>query len=104
MEQTRRKSHLEFIVAATAFCVSVGTLGIYVYQAKVMKEQQHVSVWPYMDWNTSNVDDYRIEARNKGIGPAIIRKVDMRVGGKPVDDNAGMACTSRIARFMATAG
>ncbi len=77
----------EYIIAATALVLSLSTLGVYIYQAKVMKEQQHVSVWPYMEWYTGNVEDYHITAKNKGVGPAIIRKVEMLVDGKPVRGN-----------------
>jgi hypothetical protein len=87
MSGEKLSTRSEYIIAATALVLSLSTLGVYIYQAKVMKEQQHVSVWPYMEWYTGNVEDYHIAAKNKGVGPAIIRKVELTVDGKPVQNN-----------------
>jgi hypothetical protein len=84
------KAHVDYLLAGVAFFVSLTTLGVYIYQARMMREQQHVSVWPYMEWNTSNVQDYHLSTRNKGVGPAIIRKVEMSVDGKPVASNRAL--------------
>jgi hypothetical protein len=81
------KAHVEYLLAGVAFFVSVTTLFVYIYQARMMREQQHVSVWPYVEWHYSNVDDYHISVRNKGVGPALIRKVEMRVDGQVVANN-----------------
>ncbi len=85
MPEVPRKSHIEYLVAATALFVSLSTLAVYIYQAKVMKEQQHVSVWPYLEWYSGNVSDFHITVKNKGVGPALIRKVEMTLDGKPVN-------------------
>ena len=90
MTEPRFKSHTEYIVAATALFVSLSTLGVYIYQAKVMKEQQHVSVWPYVEWSTGNVADFHIRVVNKGVGPAIIRKVEMRLDGQLMASNRAL--------------
>lgn len=86
MSTGARKNVTEYLVAGTAFFVSICTLGVYLYQSQLMTQQQHVSVWPYVEWYTGNVTDYHIAAQNKGVGPAIIRKVEMRYDGKPVAD------------------
>ncbi len=77
----------EYAVAGTAFVVSVCSLFIYIYQSKLMSEQQQVAVWPYVQWSHTNVDEYRLEAENKGVGPALVRKVSMSFNGKPVRSN-----------------
>ena len=81
------KAHVEYLLAGVAFFVSLMTLAVYIYQARMMREQQHVSVWPYLESHFSDVEDYRICVKNKGVGPAIIRKVEMVVDGKVVPDN-----------------
>jgi len=81
------RTRAEYLVAATALVVSLTTLGVYIYQARMMREQQHVSVWPCMEWNISNVGDFHISAQNKGVGPAIIRKAELSVDGHPVKNN-----------------
>ncbi|HJV21760.1 MAG TPA: hypothetical protein VJ570_03635 [Holophagaceae bacterium] len=84
MTESRFKQTTEFLAVGTALFVSLSTLGVYIYQAKVMKEQQHVSVWPYVEWTTGNVKDFHVTVKNKGVGPALIQKVDMTLDGKPV--------------------
>jgi len=84
------KAHVEYLLAGVAFFVSVTTLVVYIYQARMMREQQRVSVWPYVEFTTSNVEDYHLSVRNKGVGPAIIRKVEMRVDGKVVENNRAL--------------
>ena len=72
----------EYAVAATAFFVSVCSLFIYVYQSRIMAEQQQVAVWPFVQWDTTNHETFQINAKNKGVGPAIVRKVQMSFNGK----------------------
>jgi hypothetical protein len=80
----------EYAVAATAFFVSVCSLFIYIYQSKLMAEQQQVAVWPYIQWSTSNAERYEINAENKGVGPALVRKVTMTYQGQPVAGNRAL--------------
>ncbi len=80
----------EYAVAATAFFVSVCSLFIYLYQSKLMAEQQQVAVWPYVEWSKSNLDGLEINAENKGVGPAIVRKVQMTYKGKPIAGNRAL--------------
>jgi hypothetical protein len=80
----------EYAVAATAFFVSISSLCIYIYQSKLMTEQQHVSAWPYLEWYTHNIENYRISAQNKGVGPAIVRKVDMSIDDRTITNNAAL--------------
>ena len=84
------RAFAEILLAAVAFFVSAATLGVYLYQARMMRAQQHASVWPYLEAYFSKVDDYRIAVRNKGVGPAIVRKVEMSLDGKPLPDNAAL--------------
>ena len=84
------KAHVEYLLAGVAFFVSVCTLFVYIYQARMMREQQRVSVWPYLESHSSDVVDYRICVDNKGVGPAIIRKVEIVVDGKVVPDNKAL--------------
>lgn len=73
----------ESSLAILALLISVSTLIVYVYQSNIMKEQQRISVWPYIEWMPSwNADNFFIEVNNKGIGPAIVRKVEISLNGK----------------------
>jgi hypothetical protein len=77
----------EYAVAGTAFVVSICSLFIYIYQSKIMSEQQQVAAWPYVEWYTNNVNGYKLAVQNKGIGPAIVRDVSIKVDGKPLANN-----------------
>jgi hypothetical protein len=88
MEETEivnKKSRLkpELIIALCATVVSLATLAVYIYQARVMirqaeimQSQQHISVWPYLETLTTTVvstdkpHEAYFEIENKGIGPA----------------------------------
>ncbi|QYF91850.1 hypothetical protein KY495_13745 [Massilia sp. PAMC28688] len=52
-----------------------------------MSEQQQVAAWPYVEWYTNNVNGYKLAVQNKGIGPAIVRNVSMKVDGKALGSN-----------------
>jgi hypothetical protein len=69
----------EFIVALAAIIVSVMTMVVYIYQANIMREQQHVSVWPYVEWDMEvGSGEFNVTIINKGVGPAIIRTTSLK--------------------------
>jgi len=73
------------LVAVLAVLISLFTLVVYVYQSSLMKQQQKISVWPYLSFGPSWGEDYlRITLTNKGIGPAIIQRVHLLVDGRPL--------------------
>lgn len=84
----------EYAVAATAFFVSVSSLFVYLYQSKLMSDQQQVAVWPYVQWDTTNHETFEINARNKGVGPAIVQKVQWTLNGKAVRDHRELVLTA----------
>lgn len=90
MEGSRRKSYAEYLVAGSAAFVSLTTLLVLIYQTRLMNQQQRASAWPYLEWLSSDVADFHLTVRNKGVGPAIVKKVEMRVDGKAVADNIAM--------------
>ena len=78
----------ELIVASSAIFVSLATLFVYVYQAKIMQSQLHASVWPYLEWGTTNYQKFEIIVQNKGIGPALVKNVQMKIDGKKISGYA----------------
>ncbi|MBX2946599.1 MAG: hypothetical protein KF725_12265 [Cyclobacteriaceae bacterium] len=73
----------ELAVAFAAIFVSTATLFVYVYQARIMQTQQQVAVWPYVEWLPSWGDHgLYVEVSNKGIGPALVKKVTLKLDGK----------------------
>jgi hypothetical protein len=67
-------------VGIMAIAINIITVSVYMYQAHIMQTQQHASAWPYLEWLPSfNEETYYIEITNNGIGPAIIKNVDIRL-------------------------
>ena len=76
----------EMLIAAFAIFISLSTLFVYIYQSNLMKQQQKMSVWPYLSYVPSWGNDYlNINLINKGIGPAIIENVRLTFDGKEID-------------------
>ena len=81
-EPKTRKIDTSLLVGLTAIFISVATLGVYIYQAKIMQSQLHTAVWPYIESSTSNYQSFYLEVTNKGIGPAIIKNSTWYVNDK----------------------
>lgn len=59
----------------TAVLISVGTLLVFLYQTNLVRQQQYMSVLPYLEFQNHDVfsyDNYELILKNKGIGPALI--------------------------------
>jgi hypothetical protein len=64
----------DFIVAMLAVIIGLCTMFVYIYQAKIMSQQMHASVWPYLQTNfTDGQRGIFITINNKGVGPAIVK-------------------------------
>ena len=78
--ETRRASRYDAVIATlVGFCA----LCVSAYTAYVQRQQVRAAVWPILEFDSSNAPIHFILA-NKGVGPAIIRHVVVRVDGKPV--------------------
>ena len=82
------KPDLALWIGIAAVVINIITVSVYMYQAYIMQEQQHASAWPYVEWLPSfNEETYFIEITNNGIGPAIIKnmniQLDRKTSGKP---------------------
>jgi hypothetical protein len=85
------------IVSVFAVIISLVALGVSVYEAKIlgdqksiMFEQQKAAVWPYLRDEESFVYDagftYVYGLENKGVGPAIVEKAELRLNGELIAD------------------
>jgi hypothetical protein len=54
------------------------------YTAYVQRQQVRATVWPILEYSTSNEPNIRFIVENKGVGPAIVRRVVVTVDGQPV--------------------
>ena len=81
-EQTEtRRANRYYAVIATF--VGLCALCVSAYTAYVQRQQVRAAVWPILEFDSSNAPIHFILA-NKGVGPAIIRHVVVKVDGQPV--------------------
>jgi hypothetical protein len=78
--ETRRASRYGAVIATL---VGLCALGVSAYTAYVQRQQVRAAVWPILEFDSSNAPIHFILA-NKGVGPAIIRQVIVKVDGQPV--------------------
>lgn len=72
----------ELTFSVLAVLISLLTLFVYIYQSNLMKTQQKMSVWPHLSFGPSAGQDYfRLILINKGVGPALVRDVKIKVNG-----------------------
>jgi hypothetical protein len=64
--------------------IGISALFVSGYTAYVQRQQVRAAVWPILEYGTSNEPKIRFTLDNKGVGPAIIRSVIVRVDGEPV--------------------
>ena len=61
------------------------------YQTKIMREQQRASAWPYVSLYHNNAHGgSELAVRNVGLGPALVRSVEVTVDGRPARTWGGM--------------
>lgn len=78
---TRGASRYEAIIATL---VGLCALCVSGYTAYVQRQQVRAAVWPILEFGSSNAPDIHFTLANKGVGPAIIRNVIVKVDGQPV--------------------
>jgi hypothetical protein len=78
--ETRRASRYDAVIATfvgfLALCISG-------YTAHVQRQQVRAAVWPILEFDSANAP-IRFILANKGVGPAIIKNVIVKVDGEPV--------------------
>jgi hypothetical protein len=88
----RRKIQAEMLVGISAVMIGVCALGVSLYEAKLMREEQRAAVLPMLELARSHyvVDEggtrewkLVLHAENVGIGPARVRDFTVTVDGKP---------------------
>jgi hypothetical protein len=80
-KERRGASRYETVIATL-----IGLLAVSVsaYTAYMQRQQVRAAVWPILEFDSSNGPDIHFTVTNKGVGPAIIRHVIMKVDGQPV--------------------
>jgi hypothetical protein len=78
---TRSASRYDAIIATFIALLAVCVAG---YTAYMQRQQVRAAVWPILEFDSSNAPDIHFTLANKGVGPAIIRNVIVKVDDQPV--------------------
>lgn len=85
--RTKRGIRWDALAAIVASLVGLLALIVGGYTAYIQREQVRAQVWPYLLLGSSNADGhYELTAINRGVGPLIVRSVEVLANGKPVRD------------------
>jgi len=81
---SQRRSIVDRIVSGSAMFVALSSLAIALYEVRMMREHDRISVWPYVSaFNSDSGGSYTFNVRNVGIGPALVRSFEVVVDDKP---------------------
>src|SRR5438034_11338974 len=82
-KETRAAIRYETVVATFIALLAVCVAG---YAAYMQRQQVRAAVWPILEFDSSNGPDIHFTVSNKGVGPAIIRHVIVKLDGQPMKD------------------
>lgn len=82
---------VELLLAVAATLLSLGALLVSVVQTRIAREQQHAAVWPFLRLGSGIVDArFTFQLENKGVGPALIRRVEVHHRGRPYPSHVAL--------------
>ena len=68
------------LTSVAAIITAVAAVAIAVYEARINRQEQKKSVWPYvMQYNSNTDQEYTRSVENVGLGPALVRSFEVRV-------------------------
>lgn len=74
---------LDRMLPIAAMIVALSSLGIAVYEARATREFHKASVWPYLSaYHSYAGDSYTYSVANAGVGPALVRSLEIFIDGK----------------------
>jgi hypothetical protein len=73
------------IMSVSAIIAAIAAVLVAVYETRINREYQRISVWPRLQQSNSFVpgEPYLRTVSNVGVGPALIRSVQVSVDGVP---------------------
>ncbi|MBS0382723.1 MAG: hypothetical protein JSR56_09830 [Proteobacteria bacterium] len=89
---TRRGIRWDALAAIIAALIGLLALCVSGYTAYIERQQVRAQVWPHLDIGASTFPP-SIVVKNQGVGPAIVRSVEVLVNGKPQPDWAHVFAT-----------
>jgi hypothetical protein len=88
------KRTAEMVTALSALVISICALVVSVRQTRIMGEQQKLSAWPYVYHmvqsqidETDSTGQFAVLLHNKGLGPAVIERLDIKMLDSVYEEN-----------------
>lgn len=73
---------MDRILAVSAIIAAAAAVFIAVYEARLTRAHQRISVWPYVSQYNSNADSsYTRNIANRGLGPSLVESFEVSVDG-----------------------
>lgn len=85
MKATLRERNWDGVAAVVAAVIGLLALLVSGYTAYIERQQVRAQVWPYLLMGPNDLNQ-SLDVYSKGVGPAIVRSVEVRVDGKPQPD------------------
>ncbi|MEM6297958.1 MAG: hypothetical protein AAF740_04625 [Bacteroidota bacterium] len=87
MNRPKLKFSFQNVGTLVALVISSLALFVSIYEANLLKDQQHAVVWPYVTVASNfNASGFSFIAENNGTGPAIIESVEVKYDGQIFDN------------------
>jgi hypothetical protein len=84
---TRTQPKAPFWLSLAALLVSLASLIVSMQQTNLAAEQKEASVWPYLEFYTEITNNkFSFSIQNKGIGPALIKRIEVKRKDKTYPD------------------
>lgn len=78
--------HPDRLTALASGLVALCALGVSTYNVVLQRQQIRAQVWPKLSWSYSQRDVFTIHVVNDGVGPALVKSVQLLVDKQPVPD------------------
>ena len=86
VEENKSRRNMS-VVSLVALGLSISALLVSVFEVSAIREEQKIQVWPYVDvFVNYSAEGFALNIKNKGIGPARIRTVEIALDGEPITD------------------
>ena len=81
-DNERRVFRVEILIAVCALLMSTLATAASWWQSRVVATQLSSQVWPYVAFSTTTGPGLEVDVTNEGLGPAVVRSVQLTVDGK----------------------
>lgn len=80
----------ETFIALAALIVSVTAVIVGIYEASLQRAHDRAEVWPHLEISTwENGSTVSVRLDNTGLGPAVVKSLEVRVDGTPQQNWSG---------------